>query len=376
MERTIQEKEALIGTLESKVHETSMTPSSASIIEELKNRVSEYEKEIDQSQLDCSAIMSDLDSICNNTVMCICALCDVCKMHNIGTSNCEALEKQISHLDTIATNDHFVDNVQKIVNDATILANTELPNYLEAKERYFKELKDEMEKSNSELRDTYQKQIELMKERIQQMEDFESSTMKTMISRDTQDVGAANGTIVSVMQQNDILNSKLVSYQEQIDKLLTSLKLLDPFSPNAYIIGGNNISEQLKHEKIQHTLWQIRSEQLEMLLSESQGNRSCLTDYELSILSSMINTLLDYVLNNLVLDLELDISFESLEKEYYKNVQQIEHREAFLMEMKLYAIHRIIECAVTYLLNERYQMEMDLAANHDRICELEFTLKR
>ena len=48
MERTIQEKEALIGTLESKVHETSMTPSSASIIEELKNRVSEYEKEIDQ----------------------------------------------------------------------------------------------------------------------------------------------------------------------------------------------------------------------------------------------------------------------------------------------------------------------------------------
>lgn len=81
-------------------------------------------------------------------------------------------------------------------------------------------------------------------------------------------------------------------------------------------------------------------------------------------------------MDRLVLDLDLQVSLETLEEEYIVNVRQLEGREPTLMETKLYAVQRIIEASVTWLLDSKYELEMEVGAEHDRRCEVEMLLQR
>ena len=121
---------------------------------------------------------------------------------------------------------------------------------------------------------------------------------------------------------------------------------------------------------------QTRCEQMEVVLGETLQNRSCITDYELSVLSSVVESLFTWVVDHFVTDLDLDIAIEPLEEEYTRSVRQMESREPLIMEVKLYAIQRIIETASNALMERRYQLEVAMEAERDRRRELEMELKK
>lgn len=136
------------------------------------------------------------------------------------------------------------------------------------------------------------------------------------------------------------------------------------------------LQKEVEREKGERLLWQTRCEQMEVVLGETLQNRSCITDYELSVLSSVVESLFTWVVDHFVTDLDLDIAIEPLEEEYTRSVRQMESREPLIMEVKLYAIQRIIETASNALMERRYQLEVAMEAERDRRRELEMELKK
>ena len=107
------------------------------------------------------------------------------------------------------------------------------------------------------------------------------------------------------------------------------------------------------------------------MLSQVTNTQSCITDYELSILSTVINYLFDFVEKRLHIDYDLNISVDLCEKEYNMIVREQEHREPLLMESKLYAILQIINAAINDFELKLYQKQIECEANQDKIYFLE-----
>lgn len=241
--------------------------------------------------------------------------------------------------------------------------------------------------------ESYQKENEALKERLQQLEDLEAGTMKTMISLDAQDGDTMTQNSLNYLRrQNENLTASNQLYLKRIDELSAFVRTALDKTPagdaggaggagdarragRAGHAGGagtdkdarsaeavQTLQKEVEREKGERLLWQTRCEQMEVVLGETLQNRSCITDYELSVLSSVVESLFTWVVDHFVTDLDLDIAIEPLEEEYTRSVRQMESREPLIMEVKLYAIQRIIETASNALMERRYQLEVAMEA--------------
>lgn len=355
--------------------------------------------------------------VSNAVVMFVYSLCEACSARGINAALCDQLVRQISHLGTRTGNPRFKEDVMKIVADAGTLVDGALAPYLQESEQKAalaaqaaqleaqlaaeKEAVQEAQTAQAAQTaqcESYQKENEALKERLQQLEDLEAGTMKTMISLDAQDGDTMTQNSLNYLRrQNENLTASNQLYLKRIDELSAFVRTALDKTPasgagdagRAGRAGGagtdkdarsaeavQTLQKEVEREKGERLLWQTRCEQMEVVLGETLQNRSCITDYELSVLSSVVESLFTWVVDHFVTDLDLDIAIEPLEEEYTRSVRQMESREPLIMEVKLYAIQRIIETASNALMERRYQLEVAMEAERDRRRELEMELKK
>ena len=364
--------------------------------------------------------------VSNAVVMFVYSLCEACSARGINAALCDQLVRQISHLGTRTGNPRFKEDVMKIVADAGTLVDGALAPYLQESEQKAalaaqaaqleaqlaaeKEAVQEAQTAQAAQTaqcESYQKENEALKERLQQLEDLEAGTMKTMISLDAQDGDTMTQNSLNYLRrQNENLTASNQLYLKRIDELSAFVRTALDKTPagdaggaggagdarragRAGHAGGagtdkdarsaeavQTLQNEVEREKGERLLWQTRCEQMEVVLGETLQNRSCITDYELSVLSSVVESLFTWVVDHFVTDLDLDIAIEPLEEEYTRSVRQMESREPHIMEVKLYAIQRIIETASNALMERRYQLEVAMEAERDRRRELEMELKK
>ena len=402
LEAELKKKEEFINELQDKLVNTEtlndfLQFSVQNPMEETKSQ-SDMEAALEAEKATSKRACEEMMDVSNSAVMFVYTLCEICSGRGISPALCDRLIRTISHLGTRTVNKHFKEDVMRIIGDATTLVDTSLTRYLEesekrysaletAKETELSQLRDSFKKQTelSQLRDSFKKQTELMKARLQQLEDLDTSTMNTMVSLDPQDGDAATqNTLTYLRQQNERLSAENQLYRSQINDKSTYMRTaLDRSSSGAFSFHGSSPTEdpttlkrELEKEKGERLLWKIRAEQMEVLVGESVENRTCLTNYELSVLATVIDNLFNWVMDHFVIDFEMDVAIEPLEEEYTRSVQQMENREPTIMEIKLYAIQRIIELAANYFLESKYQLEMDVESERDRRQELEMELKR
>lgn len=346
--------------------------------------------------------------VSNAVVMFVYSLCEACSARGINAALCDQLVRQISHLGTRTGNPRFKEDVMKIVADAGTLVDGALAPYLQESERkaalvaQAAQLEAQLEAEKEAVQEaqtaqaaqtaqceSYQKENEALKERLQQLEDLEAGTMKTMISLDAQDGDTMTQNSLNYLRrQNENLTASNQLYLKRIDELSAFVRTaLDKTPAGGAGTAGTDkdarsaeavqtLQKEVEREKGERLLWQTRCEQMEVVLGETLQNRSCITDYELSVLSSVVESLFTWVVDHFVTDLDLDIAIEPLEEEYTRSVRQMESREPLIMEVKLYAIQRIIETASNALMERRYQLEVAMEAERDRRRELEMELKK
>ena len=335
--------------------------------------------------------VDEATEVSNAVVMLVYSLCETCSAQGINMVLCDQLVRQISHLGTPTNNPKFKDGVMKIVSDAGTLVDGALTTYIQESEQKAKQLeaeKEEAQEAQTAQCESYQKEMDLLKGRLQQLEDMEMSTMRTMISLDAQDSDTmTQNTLTYLRRQNENLIATNQVYLKHIDELSDYVRTALDKTPAALlpkdVRGGAEALQTLKtlqkaldREKGERLLWQTRCEQMEAVLGETMENRSCITDYELSLLSSVVESLFTWVVDHFVTDLDIDIAIEPLEDEYTNSVRQMEGREPLIMEVKLYVIQSIIETASNTLLERRYEMEVAMDAERDRRRELEMELKK
>ena len=264
-----------------------------------------------------------------------------------------------------------------MIDDTASLVEQGIDLYLVNSENDAKKKNEEQQQSIRELED----QVRTLRSHVQQLEGYDA-TLNTMISFDTNnpsDVTNDTSSIAYWKKQTETLTSTNQILLRQIDELSACVQSSLNQTQSIELIDSNDpavLRAQLQRQHSAAVLWSTHAEQLEVLLRESGNNQSSLTDYELLILNTVIDGLLSYVMDRLVLDLDLQVSLETLEEEYIVNVRQLEGREPTLMETKLYAVQRIIEASVTWLLDSKYELEMEVGAEHDRRCEVEMLLQR
>lgn len=346
--------------------------------------------------------------VSNAVVMFVYSLCEACSARGINAALCDQLVRQISHLGTRTGNPRFKEDVMKIVADAGTLVDGALAPYLQESEQkaalaaQAAQLEAQLEAEKEAVQEaqtaqaaqtaqceSYQKENEALKERLQQLEDLEAGTMKTMISLDAQDGDTMTQNSLNYLRrQNENLTASNQLYLKRIDELSAFVRTaLDKTPAGGAGTAGTDkdarsaeavqtLQKEVEREKGERLLWQTRCEQMEVVLGETLQNRSCITDYELSVLSSVVESLFTWVVDHFVTDLDLDIAIEPLEEEYTRSVRQMESREPLIMEVKLYAIQRIIETASNALMERRYQLEVAMEAERDRRRELEMELKK
>lgn len=389
LEAELKKKEEFINELQDKLVNTEtlndfLQFSVQNPMEETKSQ-SDMEAALETEKATSKRACEEMMDVSNSAVMFVYTLCEICSGRGISPALCDRLIRTISHLGTRTVNKHFKEDVMRIIGDATTLVDTSLTRYLEESEKRYSALETAKETELSQLRDSFKKQTELMKARLQQLEDLDTSTMNTMVSLDPQDGDAATqNTLTYLRQQNERLSAENQLYRSQINDMSTYMRTaLDRSSSGAFSFHGSSPTEdpttlkrELEKEKGERLLWKIRAEQMEVLVGESVENRTCLTNYELSVLATVIDNLFNWVMDHFVIDFEMDVAIEPLEEEYTRSVQQMENREPTIMEIKLYAIQRIIELAANYFLESKYQLEMDVESERDRRQELEMELKR
>ena len=307
--------------------------------------------------------------------------CDVCIDYKINLELADSISKRVTHLNKSTENIHYCDDIIQIINEGITLVDTSLGNYINSYVTKYRQLFEENKNAQDEIHKNYQEQIELYKSRLQLYEENITTLTSTVVSIPStgsiQNETSMNYTFLQ--KQYDNLQSANQVYLKQIDELSNCLQYALERSPLATVTStmyshdydSTMIRYQLDQEKASKTLWKTRAEQLEVLLSQVTNNQSCITDYELSILSTVINYLFDFVEKRLHIDYDLNISVDLCEKEYNMIVREQEHREPLLMESKLYAILQIINAAINDFELKLYQKQIECEANQDKIYFLE-----
>ena len=240
----------------------------------------------------------------------------------------------------------------------------------------YRELFEENKNAQEEIHKNYQDQIDLYKSRLRQYEENNITMTNTVVSFPSTDA-TRDETVMNysfLQKQYDNLESANKVYLNQINELSSCLQSALERSPVGTVtstIYSNDynttmIRYQLDQEKATKTLWKTRAEQLEVLLSQCVNNQSCITDYELSILATVVDYLFAFVEKNLHIDLDLNINVDFCEKEYNMQVREQENREPLLMETKLYVIQRIIDAAITAFESRLYQKQLECEAEQEK----------
>ena len=307
--------------------------------------------------------------------------CDVCIDYKINLELADSISKRVTHLNKSTENIHYCDDIIQIINEGITLVDTSLGNYINSYVTKYRQLFEENKNAQDEIHKNYQEQIELYKSRLQLYEENITTLTSTVVSIPStgsiQNETSMNYTFLQ--KQYDNLQSANQVYLKQIDELSNCLQYALERSPLATVTStmyshdydSTMIRYQLDQEKASKTLWKTRAEQLEVLLSQVTNNQSCITDYELSILSTVINYLFDFVEKRLHIDYDLNISVDLCEKEYNMIVREQEQREPLLMESKLYAILQIINAAINDFELKLQQKQIECEANQDKIYFLE-----
>lgn len=340
-------------------------------------QIHQLEEKVSEKEVLCENWRSACNEFCTKILTLAFSVCDTCNNHSIEPILCDQIQRVASHLGSVTINIRFSNDMIQIIEDMISLVEHGIDSYLVKNETEAKKKDDEQQQSIREL----EEQVRTLRSHVQQLEGYDA-TLNTMISFDTNnpsDVANDTSSIAYWKKQTETLTSTNQILLRQIDELsacvqssLTQTQSLDTIDSN----DPSVLRAQLQREHSATVLWSTHAEHLEVLLRECENNRSSLTDYELLILNTVIDGLLSYVMDRLVLDLDLQVSLETLEEEYIVNVRQLEGREPTLMETKLYAVQRIIEASVTWLLDSKYELEMEVGAEHDRRCEVEMLLQR
>ena len=362
---------------QSEVLNRELQASAKARSEQVETQIHELEEKVAQREEQCEKWRSECNEICTKILTLAYSLCDVCSNHSIEPTLCDRVLRLASHLGSVTISIRFTKDILQVMDDTTSLVEQGIDSYLVKSENDAKKNNEEQQQSIRELED----QVRTLRSHVQQLEGYDA-TLNTMISFDTNnpsDVSNDTSSIAYWKKQTETLTSTNQILLRQIDELSACVQSSLNQTQSIEIIDSNDpavLRAQLQREHSATVLWSTHAEQLEVLLRESENNRSSLTDYELLILNTVIDGLLSYVMDRLVLDLDLQVSLETLEEEYIVNVRQLEGREPTLMETKLYAVQRIIEASVTWLLDSKYELEMEVGAEHDRRCEVEMLLQR
>ena len=340
-------------------------------------QIHQLEKKVAEKEEQCEKWQSECKEICTKILTLSYSLCDLCSNHSIEPTLCDQVLRLASHLGSVTISLRLTRDIKQVIDDTASLVEQGIDLYLVNSENDAKKKNEEQQQSIRELED----QVRTLRSHVQQLEGYDA-TLNTMISFDTNnpsDVTNDTSSIAYWKKQTETLTSTNQILLRQIDELSACVQSSINQTQSIELIYSNDPSvlrAQLQRQHSAAVLWSTHAEQLEVLLRESGNNQSSLTDYELLILNTVIDGLLSYVMDRLVLDLDLQVSLETLEEEYIVNVRQLEGREPTLMETKLYAVQRIIEASVTWLLDSKYELEMEVGAEHDRRCEVEMLLQR
>lgn len=340
-------------------------------------QIYQLEKKVAEKEEQCEKWQSECKEICTKILTLSYSLCDLCSNHSIEPTLCDQVLRLASHLGSVTISLRLTRDIKQVIDDTASLVEQGIDLYLVNSENDAKKKNEEQQQSIRELED----QVRTLRSHVQQLEGYDA-TLNTMISFDTNnpsDVTNDTSSIAYWKKQTETLTSTNQILLRQIDELSACVQSSLNQTQSIELIDSNDpavLRAQLQRQHSAAVLWSTHAEQLEVLLRESGNNQSSLTDYELLILNTVIDGLLSYVMDRLVLDLDLQVSLETLEEEYIVNVRQLEGREPTLMETKLYAVQRIIEASVTWLLDSKYELEMEVGAEHDRRCEVEMLLQR
>ena len=340
-------------------------------------QIYQLEKKVAEKEEQCEKWQSECKEICTKILTLSYSLCDLCSNHSIEPTLCDQVLRLASHLGSVTISLRLTRDIKQVIDDTASLVEQGIDLYLVNSENDAKKKNEEQQQSIRELED----QVRTLRSHVQQLEGYDA-TLNTMISFDTNnpsDVTSDTSSIAYWKKQTETLTSTNQILLRQIDELSACVQSSLNQTQSIELIDSNDpavLRAQLQRQHSAAVLWSTHAEQLEVLLRESGNNQSSLTDYELLILNTVIDGLLSYVMDRLVLDLDLQVSLETLEEEYIVNVRQLEGREPTLMETKLYAVQRIIEASVTWLLDSKYELEMEVGAEHDRRCEVEMLLQR
>lgn len=339
-------------------------------IKQLDERIKQLEERSGKLKSDYEGASADLENVSNYAVMLVYDFCKTCKDWEISVANCDSIEKMISHLGTLASNPGFVNEVLKIFAGATTLVTSDLCTFFQTNLEHVGQLKKDLE-AMTKLCDSKQKQLDLIPDHVL-LDEMEGGTMKTTISCDTQMIPVGESAMGNLLRQNKYLQSTVSVYQNEIEELASRLQAANQL-PVALGADQNSVSQQLEYERSQCVLWRIRAEQLELTLSMSVDNQSCLTDSDLANIEVQVNSLMTDVFNT-TYDMGLPISLESMKSVYHNSVKQNESREPPEIETNLYCTKTMIDSIIKSLLDDKYVMEMAASEMKDEIRKLRYQM--
>lgn len=389
LKSSLSEKEKIIADLKKRLESTEnfsdllemdmsdllfQAPSKeAEEISQLKDDI-EKRKEME------AKLEKSLENLGNTSRSFLYALCDFCLDNSIDKKLADSVQKRITHMNISSEDYRFVDELIQTIEDALQLVDVSLNDFMRDYDTKYRNMIESNKNSQDQIRKLYQRQIDLYKNRIQELED--TNNTDTCISLSLSDMKSMNDSSNDnyLKRQCDNLECANEIYLKQIDELSTRLQSLmerTPIPSSATTIittdyDGTTNRYQLDKEKAEKTLWKVQAERLEILYARAIKNESCLTDYELSVLAEVINSLYNYVIESLYLDLNLSSPLDHYKNEYNTQVRDEEEREPMIMETTIYQIQKVIGDAIQYYNGVIYQKELE----YDNEREKRFLLER
>lgn len=345
--------------------------------------ISQLKDDIEKRKQVESQLKKSLENLGNTIRSFLHALCDFCLDNDIDKKLADSVQKRITHMNISSEDNRFVDVLIQTIEDGMQLVEVSLNGYMRDCDTRYRNLIEDNRNSQDQIRSLYQSQIDLYKERIQQYED--TNNTDTAISLSFSNMNDMNDSVSTSYLQRQCDNMERANevYLKQIDELTARLQsMLDrapSFSTATTIISTDYDCTanryQLDEERAEKTLWKVQAERLEILYAQAIKNQSCLTDYEVSILSEVINSLYNYVIESLYLDLNLTSPLDDYKNEYNTRVRDEEEREPMIMETTVYQIQRVIGDAIQYYNSVVYQKELEFDNEREKRFFLERKLR-
>lgn len=342
--------------------------------------ISQLKDDIEKRKEMEAKLEKSLENLGNTSRSFLYALCDFCLDNSIDKKLADSVQKRITHMNISSEDYRFVDELIQTIEDALQLVDVSLNDFMRDYDTKYRNMIESNKNSQDQIRKLYQRQIDLYKNRIQELED--TNNTDTCISLSLSDMKSMNDSSNDnyLKRQCDNLECANEIYLKQIDELSTRLQSLmerTPIPSSATTIittdyDGTTNRYQLDKEKAEKTLWKVQAERLEILYARAIKNESCLTDYELSVLAEVINSLYNYVIESLYLDLNLSSPLDHYKNEYNTQVRDEEEREPMIMETTIYQIQKVIGDAIQYYNGVIYQKELE----YDNEREKRFLLER